>query len=158
MQDQNNNLVPHLTVNNATAAIEFYKTALGFEEVVRMPSPHGKILHCELKRGPNRMFVADSFPEMGDGSHARPPSELGGSAVTIHLGVPDVDVAFAKALAAGATETMPLADMFWGDRYGKFIDPFGHHWSMSTHKEDVSLEENKKRAGAIFAKWAKQNE
>jgi PhnB protein len=158
MIDQNDALIPHLTVENAGPAIEFYKSALGFEEVARMGTPEGKIMHCELRRGQWRLFVASAFPEMYKEGHARTPQDLGGSCVTIHMGVPDVDAAFAKAITAGAKSTMEPADMFWGDRFAKFIDPAGHHWSMSTHKEDVSLEEKKRLAGALLANWSKQNQ
>jgi PhnB protein len=151
MPHMNPAIIPHLTVNNASAAIDFYKNSLGFAEVSRLLTPDGKILHCVLKYGTQTLMLNDSFAAMGSGQ-CRSPQELGGSCVTIHLNVPDIDAAFAKALAGGAKTTMPIADMFWGDRYGKFVDPFGHHWSMSTHKEDVSPAELKKRTDAMFAK------
>jgi len=135
--------------NNASAAIEFYQNSLGFREMSRLLTPDKKILHCVLQFGEQTLMLSDSFPGAGQ---CRSPQELGGSCVTIHLNVPDIDAAFTKALAGGAKISMPIADMFWGDRYGKFVDPFGHHWSMSTHKEDVAPAEIKKRADAMFAK------
>jgi uncharacterized glyoxalase superfamily protein PhnB len=144
-------MVPHLVVKNAAAALEFYKKAFGFEEVMRMPTPDGRILHSTLKRGDYRLFVVDEFPDIGV-DQCRNPLDLGGTSVTIHLGSTDVDAEFAKAVAAGAKAVMPPKDMFWGDRYGKLIDPFGHHWSLSTHERDVSPEEAKRAADAMFRK------
>jgi PhnB protein len=144
-------IIPHLAVKNASAAIEFYKKSLGFKEIRRTPAPDGRILHCELAFNGQPLMLSDVFPEMGSGG-CRSPQDLGGSCVIIHLQVTDIDAAFAKALVGGAKATMPPADMFWGDRYGQFVDPFGHHWSMATHKEDVSPAEANKRADAMFAK------
>ena len=140
-------IVPHLVLRGAAEAIEFYKRAFGFEEAGRLNAPDGKVLHCELRLGGWPLMLADEFPMAG----CRSPAALGGSSVTIHLDVPDVDAAFARATAAGAKVTMPPADMFWGARYGQLADPFGHHWSLSTHKEDVPFEEMKRRAAALFA-------
>lgn len=151
MSDPNHAMVPPLVVSDAGKAIDFYKAGLGFEEVSRMPTPDGKILHSELMRAGNRLFVCDVFPNMGPGG-CREPLDLGGSSVTIHLGSTDVDAEFAKAVAAGAKATMRPKDMFWGDRFAKIVDPFGHHWSLSTHKRDVSPEEAKKAAGEMFKK------
>ena len=136
-------LTPHLVVKGASQAIEFYKKAFGAEELGRMPGPDGKsIMHADLKIGDSHVLLVDEFPEMG----CRGPHSIGGTAVTIHMYVEDVDAAFDKAVAAGAQVRMPLADMFWGDRYGVLADPFGHAWSMATHKEDLTPEEIGKRA------------
>jgi PhnB protein len=141
-------VTPHITVNDGNKAIEFYKKAFGAKEVYRMPGPGGKIMHAEIQIGDSMIMLNDEFPEM-DGS--RSAKSLGGSAVTLNLYVPDVDKLFNQAVAAGATATMPVADMFWGDRYGKLKDPFGHNWSIATHKEDVTPEEVMKRAQAEFS-------
>jgi PhnB protein len=154
MADWPPGIIPHLTIRNAAAAIEFYKSALGFEELMRLAAPDGRIGHCTLKLGDQSIMLNDEFPDMGSGG-CRSPRDLGGSSVTIHLYVADVDAVFAKAIAAGAKATLPVADMFWGDRYGKFTDPFGHHWGVATHKEDVSAEELKKRGDAMFSKFKK---
>jgi PhnB protein len=122
-------VTPHLTVRGAEQAIDFYKTAFGAEELYRMPAPSGEGLwHAEIKIGDSYIFLNDEYPDMGSMS----PNTLGGSSVTLHLEVEDVDAWFERAIRAGATVTMPLENMFWGDRYGKLVDPFGHHWSIST--------------------------
>lgn len=136
-------LTPHLVIRNAAEAIEFYKKAMGAEEVCRMPGPDGKaIMHAELRIGNSMMFVCDEFPKMG----AVSPQALGNSPVTLHLYVEDVDKSYQRAIDAGATERMPPQDMFWGDRYGSFADPFGHNWSVASHTEDLTPEEIGKRA------------
>jgi PhnB protein len=139
-------ITPHLVVKGASQAIEFYKRAFGAEEIRRLPGPDGKsIIHAEVKIGDSRLFLVDEIPHMnclGPGSD--------GSPVTIHLFVENVDSVFKAALAAGAKERMPVADMFWGDRYGRLVDPFGHEWSVATHKEDLTREELSKRAQAAF--------
>ena len=136
-------ITPHLVVKGASQAIEFYKKAFGAEELSRMPGPDGKsLMHASLKIGDSHLFLVDEFPEMG--SHG--PDLSGKSPVTIHLYVEDVDSAFSNALAAGARQIMAPQDMFWGDRYGKLVDPFGHEWSLATHKEDLSPEEIGQRA------------
>ncbi len=137
-----NTLTPHIVVREALKAIEFYKKAFGAEEVARMPGPDGKsIMHAELKFGNSMLMICEEFPEM-----CRSPQAIGGSPVTLHLYVEDADAVFQRAVKAGATATMPLADMFWGDRYGKLNDPFGHEWSVATHKKDVTPEECMKAA------------
>lgn len=142
-------VVPHLTVKDANAAIDFYKRAFNAEEVYRMPTPGSDLLmHAEIKIGNSLIFLNDEFPEYG--SHS--PLALQGSPVTIHLSVDDADAWFDRALSAGATATMPLENMFWGDRYGKLVDPFGHHWSISCPVEQLSPEEVMKRAEAAFSK------
>jgi PhnB protein len=141
-------LTPHLVVKGASQAIEFYKKAFGAEEIGRAPGPDGKsLMHAELKIGDSRLFLVDEFPEMD----CRGPQTIGGTPVTIHMYVEDVDAAFNKAVAAGAQVRMPLADMFWGDRYGVLADPFGHAWSLATHKEDLTPEEIATRAKAAFS-------
>lgn len=145
--DGHHTITPHLIAKDAGNAIEFYKKAFGAEELMRMAGPGGGVMHAELRIGNSVFMIADEFPEYG----CVGPATLGGSPVTINLYVNDVDAAFSKAVAAGAKATMPVTDMFWGDRYGKLTDPFGHHWSMATHKEDVTPEECAKRAVAAFA-------
>jgi PhnB protein len=131
-------LTPCLVVKDGAAAIDFYKRAFGAEERARMPGPDGKtIMHAEIKIGDSVLMLSDEFPGMG--SHAPPAS--GANSNGIHLYVADVDVVFKRAVDAGATVTMPLADQFWGDRYGKIRDPFGHSWSLATHVKDLSPEE-----------------
>ncbi len=142
-----NGVIPHLVVRGGARAIEFYKQAFGAEEVCRMPGPDGEaLMHAELKVGGGFIFLADEFPGM-----SRSPNSLGGSSVTLHLCVEDVDAVYARALAAGAESRMPPADMFWGDRYCKVTDPFGHEWGLATHIEDIAPDEMERRAAAAFA-------
>lgn len=143
-------VTPYLILNDTAKALEFYKKAFGAEEIFRMPGPGGKIMHAEMKIGDSMLMLADEFPDYGSKS----AKTLGGSPVGIFLYVPDVDATFQQAVAAGATETMPLENMFWGDRYGKLVDPFGHNWHLATHVEDVAPEEMEKRAAAAFGKSA----
>ena len=141
-------IAPHLIIKGAADAIGFYKKAFGAEEVMRMPGPDGKtVMHAELKIGNSMVMIADEFPDMGCLS----PKSLKGSPVTLHVYVSDVDKVFQQAISAGATAKMPPADMFWGDRYGKLTDPFGHDWSVATHKYDVTPEECAKAAAEAFA-------
>lgn len=128
---------PYLTCAGAADAIEFYKRAFGAEEMVRMPGPDGKIMHACLRINGSTVMLSDEFADFG----MTAPTTLGGSPVTIHLMVPDVDAAFARAVEAGATVTMEVADQFWGDRYGSIRDPFGHSWSIATHLRDMTPEE-----------------
>jgi PhnB protein len=146
-------VTPSLIVRGAADAIEFYKKALGAEELMRMTGPDGKIGHAELKIGDSVIFISDEFPNMGV---ARSPETLGGCTGTLNLYVPDVDATFKQAVSAGGKTTMPVADMFWGDRYGTFIDPFGHHWGLGTHKEDLSANEVEERAKAFYASMAQK--
>jgi uncharacterized glyoxalase superfamily protein PhnB len=146
-------LTPHIVVRGAAQAIEFYKKAFGAVEISRAPMPDGKtLMHADLKIGDSHLFLVDEMPGMG-GCHA--PREPGATSVTLHLYVDDVDAVFNRAVAAGAKVTMPLADMFWGDRFGKLTDPFGHDWSVATHKEDLTVEEMKKRQASMFAQMGK---
>jgi len=130
-------LTPHLVCDNAAKAIEFYKKAFGAEEGGRLPGEDGKIMHAMMRIGDSAFMLADEFPDWG----SLGPNALKGTPVTLHLYVKDVDAAFARAVDAGAVVKMPLADMFWGDRYGIVTDPCGHHWSLATHVKDVSPEE-----------------
>lgn len=131
-------ITPHLVVRNAAAAIDFYRKAFGAEEVMRLTGPDGNsVMHAELKIGDSLLMLADEFPDM----NCHSPQKYGGTSVGIHLYVKDVDTAFSRAVGAGATPIMPPSDMFWGDRYGKLTDPFGHEWSLATHTRDVSPEE-----------------
>jgi len=140
-------LTPHLIVKGAAQAIEFYKKAFNAEEITRLPGPDGKsIMHAHIKIGDSPLFLVDEFSEMG----SKGPHGIGGSPVFIHVFVEDVDTVFNQAVAAGAQVRMPLADMFWGDRYGQLTDPFGHQWSLATHKEDLTPDEIGKRAQAAF--------
>jgi len=140
-------ITPHLVVKGATQAIEFYKKAFGAEEIVRMPGPDGQsVMHAELKIGDSRLWLVDEFPAMG----SLGPRGVGGTPVTIHLYVEDADAIFNQAVAAGAEVRMAMQDAFWGDRYGLIVDPFGHKWSLATHKEDLTPEDLAKRAQAAF--------
>src|SRR5262249_51358474 len=126
-------IIAHLVVGGAAKAIDFYKAAFGAEEQVRVPAEDGKrLMHASLKIGDADLFLVDDFPEYCNGA-TKDPLRLGGSGVVLHQNVPDADAAIAKAAAAGGKVTMPAQDMFWGDRYGQIMDPFGHTWSFS-HK------------------------
>jgi PhnB protein len=130
-------LTPHLVCRDASAAIDFYVKAFGASETFRLPGPNGKLMHAEIRIGDSPLMLFDEMPEWG----ALSPQSLNGSPVTLHLYVEDADAAVARAVDAGAKITMPLADTFWGDRFGQIADPFGHNWSLATHLRDVSLEE-----------------
>jgi PhnB protein len=127
-------VVPHLVCDDAAAAIEFYKKAFSAEELMRLPGKNGRLMHACIKIGNSCVFLVDAMTECG----ALSPKALNGSPVTVHLNVPDVDATMASVIAAGATVEMTAADMFWGDRYGRIIDPFGHHWSVATHLRDLT--------------------
>jgi len=150
---EKNGLIPHLVVRGAAKAIEFYKAGLGAVEVARMPTDDGRLMHAAIKIGDAFLFLCDDFPEYCGGV-SRAPS--GPSPVTLHLNVPCADTAIAAAAAAGATVTMPAADMFWGDRYGQVLDPFGHAWSFSNPLtcEQKAAAEQKWAAESQFAKKA----
>ncbi len=135
-------VTPYLIVDGADAAIDFYTKVLGATERMRMPSPGGTIGHAELELGDSLIMLADEHPEMG----IRGPRAIGGTPVTIHVYVEDVDSVFERALKAGATATREVEDQFYGDRSGQFDDPFGHRWSVASHVEDVSADEMTKRA------------
>ena len=146
-------ITPMLTVREVDKAIDFYERALGAHERLRFLKPDGKsIMHAEIKIGDSIIMLGEEQPAHG----CRGPQSLGGTPVSLYLFVEDVDRAFNQAIAAGATVQMPVADMFWGDRCGNFVDPFGHKWSLATHKEDLSQEEIQKRGAAFFAQMAKK--
>jgi len=127
-------LTPHLVCAGAADAIEFYKKAFGAIETSRMPGPQGRLMHAAVRIGDSTLMLVDEMPEWG----SLGPKALKGSPVTVHLYVEDVDATVAKAVAAGAKVTMPVAEMFWGDRYGQLEDPFGHRWSVATHTRDLT--------------------
>lgn len=142
-------VTPHLVVRDAAAAIEFYKKAFGAVERSRAPGPDGKLIfHADLQIGDSRVFLNDEFPDMG----AISPLGYKGTSVTLHLCVEDADKQFQQALAAGAEVVMPLENQFWGDRYGIVKDPFGHHWSISHHAEDLTPEQIRERLAKMCAK------
>jgi PhnB protein len=135
--DGMHSVTPHLICAGAAEAIEFYKKAFGAVEEARLPGQNGRLIHAMIRIGGSAVMLVDEMPEWG----AMGPKALKGSSVTIHLYVEDADAVFTRAVKAGAKVTMPLDDAFWGDRYGKLEDPFGHHWSVATHMRDVSAEE-----------------
>ncbi|MGH9747171.1 MAG: VOC family protein [Candidatus Acidiferrales bacterium] len=145
-------ITPSLTCRDAAKAIDFYKIAFEAQEKMRSSTPDGKVSHAEIKIGDSIVFVNDEFPGMTAG-----PAATKTPSVNLFLYVPDVDAVYERAIAAGAHADMPLEDMFWGDRFGKVTDPFGHQWSLATHVEDVAPEEISRRAAAFFAKAAGQN-
>jgi PhnB protein len=143
---------PAITCKNAAAAIEFYKKAFGAKELNRMEGPGGTIGHAELRIGDSVIFVSDEMPGM---SAAPMPSATPSSYLFLYI--EDCDSVFKRAVEAGAKATMPMQDMFWGDRYGKLTDPFGHSWGVATHVEDVAPEEMQKRSAEWTAKMAKMS-
>lgn len=145
--DDMHRVTPHLVVAGAAKAIEFYRKAFGAVEAARLPGPDGRIMHALVRIHGDAVMLLDEMPEWG----ALGPKSLKGSPVTLHLYVEDVDAAVQRAVDAGAKVTMPVADQFWGDRYGKIEDPFGHQWSLATHKREVSMEEAKKAMEAMRA-------
>jgi PhnB protein len=140
-------LTPYLAVEDAEKAIEFYKDAFGATEMVRMPTPDGRVAHAELQIGDSKLMLSDPFPQ----SSVRPPAERGGTTASIFMYVDDVDATFEQAQKAGAQVVSELEDMFWGDRFGTVSDPFGHVWSIATHKEDLSEQEIVERSKAAMA-------
>ena len=133
-------VLPHLIVDDAAAAIDFYVKAFGAVEVGRVPGPDGKLVHAALAINGSTVMLNDDFPEMSGGK-SMTPKALGGSPVTIHLVVTDVDAKFQQAIDAGASVVMPVDDQFWGDRYGVLRDPFGHQWSRGQPVREVSMDE-----------------
>ena len=146
--DGYHSVTPYLIVSGAAAAIDFYKRAFGATELLRMPGPGGKVMHAEVKIGDSPVMLADEMPEMGH----RGPQALGGTPVSIMLYVQDADKVFNQAVAAGAKVMRPLQDQFYGDRSGTITDPYGHVWTIGTHKEDLTPEEIDRR----FAEQMKQ--
>lgn len=140
-------VIPYMCIKGAGEALEFYAKAFNAVETVRMPGPGGMVMHAEMKIGESVIMLSEENCEQGQKS----PVTLGGSATHVFLYVPDVDASFAQAIAAGATAIMPPMNMFWGDRFGKLKDPYGHEWSMATHVEDVTPEEMGKRMAEMFA-------
>lgn len=144
-------IVAHVTVSDAEKAIAFYEKAFGAQAIYRMPTPDGrKLLHAEMQLNGARLMLCDDFPEFCGGT-SRTADALGGTPVTLHLQVPDVDATVARAIAAGAELTMPVSDMFWGDRYGKLRDPFGLEWSVATKVRTVGQDEMDRAVTAMFA-------
>ena len=140
-------LTPHIVVKGAAKAMDFYKKAFGAEELGRHAMPDGSIMHALMRIGDSMLMLNDEFPQMG----AKGPATIGGTPVTLHIYVQDADKSWQQAVSAGATVTMPLADQFWGDRYGIVTDPFGHHWSIATHKVDLSPDQMMAAAKAAMS-------
>lgn len=147
-------VTPYLTLNDTARAIDFYKRAFGAQEVTRMNGPEGKVIHAEIRIGDSIIMLGDEMPGMG----YRSPQSLGGTTCGINIYVDDVDKVFHQAVSAGAQVEAQVADMFWGDRYGRLKDPFGHSWSVATHKEDVAPAEMTKRMQAEIAKRQQQTQ
>jgi PhnB protein len=139
-------VTPYLVVNDAAGAIEYYKKAFGAKELMRFPGPGGKLMHAEIKVGNSPVMLADEMPGMPH----RSPKSYGGTPVSILLYVEDVDTVFNRAIASGGKIQRPLRDEFYGDRTGTLEDPFGHVWSIATHKEDVSTDEMIRRSAAAM--------
>lgn len=143
---------PSVVVRDAAKAIDFYKKVFGAEERMRMPGPDGKIVHAEIKIGDSIVFLSDEIPNMGGKS----PQSVGAYTGGMYLYVPNVDEIYERAVDAGAKAVGPVTDMFWGDRVGHFVDPFGHAWSVSTHVADLTEEEMEKGAQAFYAQMAEK--
>src|SRR4051794_34188795 len=140
-------VTPYLYIDGAAEAIDFYEKVLGAKERMRMPGPDGKLGHAELELGNSVIMLADEFPDMG----VRSPKSIGGTPLTLHVYVEDADAVFEAALGAGAKELRPMENQFYGDRSGQFEDPFGHHWSVATHVEDIPPDEMEKRAAEAMS-------
>jgi len=143
--DEDHNVTPYMIIDGAARALDYYKRVFGATERMRMPGPDGKIGHAEISIGDSMIMLADEHPEMG----ARSPRAFGGAAVSIMLYVNDVDATVKAAVAEGAKLLQPVQDKFYGDRMGTIEDPFGHHWHIGTHKEDVPPDELKRRSAAL---------
>ena len=144
-------LTPFLTVRDAERAIEFYKQAFGAKERGVMKGPDGKVMHAEIMIGDSIIMLSDEFPEFG----AVSPQSIGGSAMGLHIYLDGVDAALERAVKAGAQVEMPVMEQFWGDRYGKLKDPFGHKWSIATHTKDLSMDEMKQGMDEAMSKMQK---
>ena len=144
--DGHHTVAPYLAIKNAVSALEFYQKAFGAKETYRLVLPDGRLGHAEIRLGDSLIMLADEFPEFG----GKAPETLGGSPVSIHLYVEDVDAFVKRAVAEGARLVKPVADQFYGDRSGQLEDPYGHLWWVATHKEDVAPEEMQKRVRALF--------
>ena len=145
-------ITAHLSIKGAEKAVEFYQKAFGAEVRALHKTPNGMVMHASLRIGDSTLMLADDFPN----SPAPAPTTLGGSPVVLNIYVENVDVLFNQAVAAGAKVLMPLANMFWGDRYGQISDPFGHIWALGTHVEDVAPDEMERRSKAFFTEMSKQ--
>ena len=145
-------VTPYLIVDGAAAAIDFYTSVLGATERMRMDAPEGRVGHAELEIGDSVIMLADEHPEM----NARGPRSTGGTPVSLHMYVEDVDSVFERAVEAGAKSLRPVEDQFYGDRTGSLKDPFGHVWHLATHVEDVSMAQLKKRAAQRAKEMAGQ--
>jgi PhnB protein len=143
-------VTPHLVLDTAAEALDWYKRGLGAEEIARAVGPDKKILHAEIRIGDSKIMMND--PIMG----GKGPKELGGSPASMWLYVEDCDALFQKAIAAGAQQQMPMADQFWGDRCGSVVDPYGYSWTIATHKEDLTREEMQQRQEAFMKQFAQQ--
>lgn len=144
-------VTPLLVVRDPAKAIEFYTRAFGAQEITRLPEPDGKgVMHAQIRIGGSTIMLGAECAARG----SRSPLALGGTAVSVYLYVEDVDAAFERAKRAGAQALMPVSDMFWGDRYGKLLDPFGHEWSLATHVEDLAPAQIAEKAKAFFASVA----
>jgi uncharacterized glyoxalase superfamily protein PhnB len=150
--DGTHSITAHLMVRQATKAIEFYQKAFGAQVLGVHKTPDGKVMHATLKVGDSQFMLADEFPGMSNPA----AQTLGGSPVVLNLYSEDIDTLFNQAVSAGATVKMPLANQFWGDRYGQIVDPFGHSWALGAHIEDVAPEELERRANAMFAEMGKK--
>ena len=144
-------VTPGLTVRDGAKAIEFYQQAFGAQQVFRMDKPDGRLMHAELKIGNSVIMLGEEYLQQG----CQSPESLKGTPVSFYLYVADADAAFAQAIAAGAKAIKPVSDMFWGDRQGDVTDPFGHRWSVATHKEDLTPEQIGQRSQEFFASLAK---
>lgn len=145
-------LTPYLKIRGVKKALEFYKKAFGAEEAYHLDGPGGTIMHAEMRLGDSKIMMTDENPQW----NCMSPQAVGNTTVTIHMYVPDVDAVFAQAVAAGAKADMPPQDMFWGDRFGKVTDPFGHEWTIATPKEKLSPQQMAERAKVAFEQMAQQ--
>ena len=145
-------LTPTLTVKDGARAIDFYKKAFGAQERMRVPGPDGRLMHAELQIGDSIVMLGEEMPEMG----CKAPVSVGAVSSSLYVYVPDVDASFRRAVEAGAKSVMPPADMFWGDRFGKLRDPFGHEWTIAHHVRDVSPAEMERRQNEFLASMAQQ--
>jgi PhnB protein len=143
----------YLTVADGAAALDFYTQAFGAKVTQKMPGPGGKLMHAEFRIGDSIVMLSDEFPQGGTKS----PRTLNGSTGSLFLYVPNVDAAFKRAVDAGCQVTMPLMDMFWGDRFGRVTDPFGHHWGLASHKEDVSPAEINRRTAVAMSQMGQNS-
>ena len=145
-------VTPFIVVNNAIKALDFYKKAFDAKEIYKFPTPDGKIMHAMMQIGDSFVMLSDEFLSMG----MRSPTTVGGTSVTLHLYVEDADKIFKQAVAAGAVVTMPIIDVFWGDRYGIVMDKYGHSWAIATHKIDLTSEGLRKAAKDYFVNLSKK--